>query len=52
MDEGLATTLDSFASRFTLGIVIAVLFGIGWILLMKLFDLLASRQADRLSERD
>ncbi len=52
MDEGRAATLDSFASRFTLGIVMAVLFGAGWSLLMKLFDRLAKKQADRLSGSD
>ena len=52
MDEGMAATLDSFASRFTLGIAMAVLFGVGWTLLMKLFDRLARKRADRLGGSD
>jgi uncharacterized protein YacL len=52
MDEELVATLDSFTSRFILGIVIAVIFGVGCVLLMKLLDWLARKQAEKLSKSE
>ncbi len=52
MDEGMAATLDSFTSRFTLGIAMAVLFGVGFHLLMNFMDRLARKRAEKLSDSD
>lgn len=52
MEEDLAATLDSFSSKFLLGLMMAALFGFGMILMSNLFEWFGKKSADKLTDID